>query len=249
MDNLYDDQFFSAISGGARRSALRVLPVVVDMIKPRSVVDVGCGTGDWLSTLTEITACEVVGLDGDYVPIDLLAIPHDSFIPTDLSQPFALDRPFDLAMSLEVAEHLPPSRASGFVHDLTHLASAVLFAAAIPNQGGVGHINEQWQSYWIDLFTQNGFEAWEVIRPDVWNDNEVAFCYRQNMFLFVDPSAHGHRPELAPTIADAVHPELLRLAVNAGADLTLREVLTQLPSATGRSLTHHLGRIRPSPRR
>lgn len=57
------------------------------------------------------------------------------------------NRRFDLAMTIEVAEHLTPVRADSFVEDLTRLSDVVLFSAAIPAQGGINHVNEQWQSY------------------------------------------------------------------------------------------------------
>jgi SAM-dependent methyltransferase len=247
---LYDDRFFAeqADDGGATASAQRVLPLVLDLLTPRTVVDVGCGTGGWLHTLTTLADVDITGLDGDYVPRDRLAIPVDRFVPTDLARPVRLDQRFDLAMSFEVAEHLPASRSAGFVEDLTRLADAVLFSAAVPGQGGVGHINEQWPSYWIEHFAQQGFEAWDLVRPALWHDPDVAYCYRQNTFVFVDPAVHGHRPDLAPAVPDAAHPELLRLAVEATATVSLRDAVTQLPPALGRSLAFHTRRIRSARR-
>src|SRR4051794_37590040 len=234
----YDEQFFAEMTESqlAARSARQVLPLVVGLVAPRSVVDVGCGTGDWLRELSAVTDCEILGLDGDYVPSEYLAIPAGSFVATDISRPIRLDRRFDLAMSLEVAEHLPADRAAGFVQDLTLLAPAVLFSAAIPFQGGVEHVNEQPQSYWTKLFGDNGFETWDVIRPAVWDDAEVTFCYAQNMFLFVAPAVHGHRPEAAPAVTDIVHPTMLRRAVaipNPSAGL--REIGQQLRGSLVRS--------------
>jgi hypothetical protein len=249
MFDVYDKRYFAELAGGALKPALRILPLVLDLIEPESVIDVGCAAGDWLNAVTRISDCEILGLDGAYVPADLLAIPRERFIPTDLRDSLTVGRRFDLAISLEVAEHLPENRADGFVHDLTQLAPAVLFSAAGPGQGGDGHVNVQWQSYWIDLFVKYGYEAWDVIRPAVWDDQEFPYCYQQNMFLFVDPKVHGHRPELAPTIADAVHPELFRLALNLHSSPTLREVLTQLPRASRDSLTYHLSHLQAKLRR
>ena len=65
-----------------------------------------------------------------------------------------LERKFDLAISLEVAEHLKSSSSEDFVQSLTTLAPMILFSAAIPHQGGLHHINEQWLEYWGDLFNK-----------------------------------------------------------------------------------------------
>jgi SAM-dependent methyltransferase len=240
----YGDSFYSAIGGSARQSATKILPIVLDLIKPSRAVDVGCGTGAWLKVLSDATECEILGVDGDYLPRHFLEIPEDRFLPRDLGQSLSLNQAFDLAISVEVAEHLPRTRAAGFVRDLTELAPAVLFSAAVPAQGGIEHINEQWQSYWIDQFAGNGFETWDVIRPAIWDDKSIAYWYRQNMFLFVDPRVHGKDPRLKPSIADAVHPEMLRFSIEAAQPPSLRSLLPQLPLAARRSLTHHASLLR-----
>ena len=75
-------------------------------------------------------------------------------MPFDLNQPFTLDRTSDLVVCLEVAEHVPPLSAGDFIASLTRLASIILFSAAIPYQGGDGHLNEQWPEYWADPLQQ-----------------------------------------------------------------------------------------------
>jgi hypothetical protein len=84
-----------------------------------------------------------------------------------------------------VAEHLPESRAASFVNSLTNLGPVVLFSAAIPCQGGDGHINEQWPGYWAELFARSGFVAIDCIRSRVWDNEQVAYYYAQNMVLYV----------------------------------------------------------------
>jgi len=93
----------------------------------------------------------------------------------------------------------------------------VLFSAAIPFQGGAGHVNERWPSYWAGLFARHAFVAIDVVRPHVWNDPTVAFWYAQNTILYVEAS-HPVVAAPAPTSAaspdsptvplDLVHPAL-----------------------------------------
>ncbi len=99
--------------------------------------------------------------------------------------PLPLERTFDLVVSLEVAEHLPPESAPAFVGSLARLGPAVLFSAAIPYQGGEHHLNEQWPDYWAELFEQNGFVAIDCVRRNVWSDERVLYWYAQNTLLFV----------------------------------------------------------------
>jgi SAM-dependent methyltransferase len=147
----YDDAFFSEHRDGAYSSAAVVAPLIVDLIAPRRVIDVGCGTGTWLRVFSEL-GCDVLGVDGAYVPRGHLEIPSRLFIEQDLVYPLGLTGTWDLAISLEVAEHLPSSSAAAFADGLAGLAPVLLFSAAIPNQGGLQHLNEQWPAYWIEHF-------------------------------------------------------------------------------------------------
>jgi len=154
----------------------------------------------------------MLGLDGDYVPRDQLAIDGALFRSTDLAVPFDLGRVYDLVVSLEVAEHLPASAAEDFVASLVRHGSLVLFSAAIPGQGGTGHLNEQWQIYWVEAFARHGYRAYDVVRPAIWNIQEIASCYRQNTLVFATETAVAQSPKLSavrslpPTMVNLVHP-------------------------------------------
>ena len=197
----YDREFFeryqqSALRHGAKSSADVMVPLVVQLLGPQSVVDVGCGTGTWLNAFEAQGVSDFLGLDGDYVGEDALEIAADRFISADLRAGVSLDRRFDLAVSLEVAEHLPPESAAEFVASLTRLAPVVMFSAAIPHQGGIGHVNEQWPEYWQELFARSGFLAVDCIRPKVWENQNVRVWYAQNTLLFVDQAHLETQPEL-----------------------------------------------------
>ena len=103
----------------------------------------------------------------------------------DLAQPLQIDRRFDLALSLEVAEHLPPECGSEFVQTLTDLSSVILFSAAIPFQGGTDHLNEQWPEYWADRFDARGYVPIDCIRRRIWRNEDVEWWYAQNLMFFV----------------------------------------------------------------
>ena len=136
-------------------SARVVVPMVIELTHPSSVLDVGCGRGAWLSAFIANGIEQVVGLDGDYIKPSTLLFPADRFRPTNLSIKFEIppDR-FDLAICLEVAEHLPAPNSRHLVRQLTSAASQVLFSAAPPGQGGGGHINCKPLSYWRKIFEE-----------------------------------------------------------------------------------------------
>jgi hypothetical protein len=208
----YSEQFFVGQKDLSYQSARQVVPIVQQFVPVRSVCDVGCGVGTWLRSFHEAGVQDVVGFDGHYVDKNLLEIPSSSFHEADLRQPLRLDRTFDLAVSIEVAEHLPESRGASFVEDLTRLAPVVLFSAAIPRQGGTAHINEQWQSYWANLFAQLDFVTCDVLRPIIWNNSEIARWYRQNIILFCRRDFLPEVPSLNATEGSSlplavVHPQ------------------------------------------
>ena len=187
--NAYDSTFFDSIAKTANDSADAVVPLVVQLLNPTSVVDFGCGEGVWLNAFRRHGVADVFGVDGDYVDRAKLLIPRETFVSADLERPVTVGRNFDLAISLEVAEHLKPSAGEQFVRTLTEHSNTVLFSAAVPGQGGTRHINEQWTPYWESLFEERGFRRIDSIRPLIWNNKQVAWWYRQNMLLFASDAA------------------------------------------------------------
>lgn len=184
----YNEKFFDRLADGSLRSARAVVPIILDLVGAKCVVDFGCGEGAWLKACLEHGVESVVGLDGDYVKLDKLRIDRKDFQAVDLRRPIRLDRRFDLAMCLEVAEHLPRRSARGLVESLVAAAPVVLFSAALPGQGGISHINEQWPFYWERLFAENGMRKYDVVRPMIWKNSSIELWYRQNIYLFCDSS-------------------------------------------------------------
>jgi SAM-dependent methyltransferase len=182
----YTTEFFEVLQEGSRCSAREIIPILLEFIQPCSVVDVGCGDGTWLSVFQDFGIDEYLGIDGHYVDQAILKIPTERFLPFDLSQPIQLDRQFDLVMSLEVAEHLASDVAEVFVDSLTRLGKVILFSAAIPFQGGVEHVNEQWLDYWAALFNRKGYIAVDCLRRRIWQNEKVEFWYAQNTVFFVE---------------------------------------------------------------
>ena len=182
-ENVYSPQFYAKHQGGARQSAGVIVPLILELIHPRSVIDIGCGVGTWLSVFKANGVDDIFGVDGPWVRRDRLEIPRDQFKSHDLTQPFDMSRQFDLVMSLEVAEHLPAESAATFVDSLTGMGPVILFSAAIPFQGGAHHVNEQWPDYWAALFARKGYRVIDAIRPRVWQNPSVEWFYAQNALL------------------------------------------------------------------
>ena len=172
---------------------------------PRSVVDVGCGTGTWLHVCKESGVGTILGIDGDNVDLNSLHIDRTEFKSFDLTKPLALDQAFELAICLEVAEHLPEASADQLVDTLCRLSDRILFSAAMPEQGGQNHLNEQFFDYWKDKFNQRGYLCRDAFRNTIWNDTRVDAWYRQNMYLVEKVQ---NTPVTQEPINSYYHPEI-----------------------------------------
>jgi SAM-dependent methyltransferase len=238
----YDKQFYVDQGDRSYQSADCVLPLVLSIVPAQSAIDVGCGIGTWAAKLLEFGVTDVLGIDGEYVDRSLLRIPQDRFQPWDLEKRISMNRRFDLAVCLEVAEHLPPQRARTLVEDLVKLAPIVLFSAAIPGQGGVNHINEQYLSYWAEFFAAQNYVLLDVLRPRLWNDTRCDWWYRQNAVLFVHNDNPISRLQV-PTGIDYIHPHLHKRA-HEDLDLcgkpTLGFLLRSFPASLRRSFQKRL---------
>lgn len=185
MRTEYTAAFYKEVEEGTARAANIVAPFLIRNFKLTRVIDVGCGTGIWLKIFSDHGARDIQGYDGDWVDRAQLRIPAERFHAHDLEQPLNVPEQFDLAISLEVAEHLSEQRADGFVEDLTKLADVVLFSAAIPYQLGTLHINCQWPEYWCAKFRTSGFSAFDCFRPLLWDDASIPYWYKNSMLLYV----------------------------------------------------------------
>jgi SAM-dependent methyltransferase len=232
---LYSKKFFREVSKGSSNSAAKMVPFVVSLVQPSSVIDIACGTGEWIAAFMRYGVVDVLGIEGAHIEKSQLRIPASLISTMDIERPIKLSRMFDLAVSLETAEHLSPHRAASFVRDLTNLSPVVLFSAAIPGQGGANHVNEQWPTYWSELFSNNSFRLIDF-RAQFWNEASIEWWYRQNVLLYAREDhfsrfAHACRP--GPL--DIIHPLYV-------GQPTVGTVLRSFPAALKRSITGRLFR-------
>ena len=206
------------VSRHSLNSANVVIPFLRKYLHAASVVDLGCKHGEWLASFKQFGADRVLGLDLEKRRPFVLLEPSE-FQAGDLTRPVLIDDCFDLAVCIEVAEHLPPAAAEPLVDTLARLAPVVLFSAATPGQGGHGHLNEQPRTYWRRLFAARGFTYLDCVRPHVWQDPRVALWYRLNMVLFAHEEGLARWPALREEAArpladdiDLVQVDRLRLS-------------------------------------
>jgi SAM-dependent methyltransferase len=183
----YNDDFHKIHFQNSINSANELVPLFLNYFKPKSVLDIGCGLGTWLSVF-EQNECDVVGIDGDYINIQDLVFDKSKFVSHDLNSSFNLKKKFDLAISLEVAEHILPENAKIFIDSICLHSDVVLFSAAIPGQEGTLHYNEQYSNYWIEIFSKNGYQCIDFLRYKIWKNEKISWWYRQNILVFIKES-------------------------------------------------------------
>lgn len=197
--SLYDRHYYSNQKEGSLASARVIVPIVMELVRPRSVIDIGCGVGTWLKIFSDMGISHITGIDGPWINSEQLCIPKERFHPSNL-ECLELHEKADLAVCLEVGEHLPLSTAPRLIQALTTIAPVVLFSAAIPLQGGTNHINEQWPQFWAELFNARGYLPVDAIRRRIWNNENVEFWYAQNILLYVKKEKLSHYEALAAEI-------------------------------------------------
>lgn len=173
----------------AERSSAGVIAAINANASYDSVVDVGCGTGLWLAGMLSAKSLDSwAGLD--FLPYDrhLFSIDAEHYVQTDLNGDYSKSAPaqgYDLAVSMEVAEHIQPSNSRRFIRNLTQLSGQIVFSAAIPFQGGTGHINENWPEYWAALFREHDYFPVDCFRSALWENQGVCGWYSQNLLLYL----------------------------------------------------------------
>lgn len=203
--NEYSIDFYSELELTSATSAKVLVPLLLDRFKPSSVVDFGCGSGEFVRAFIANGVADVVGLEGEWI-LDVKSISSDKWLRVhDLKSPIDLNGKFDMAICLEVAEHLPSEYSRILVKSLVNASDRVIFSAAIPGQSGTDHINLQFPEYWATLFQEHQYYLEWDPRPTIWNQKGVAPWYQQNLLVFHKALAFNPNPTMPEK---RFHPEI-----------------------------------------
>lgn len=151
---LYDEEYYKKIDLEEQNQACWLANILVDMYHPSSVVDFGCGAGTYLKPFLD-RGIRCLGIDNESAAKSASSVGQHITI-CDMVDDLQIGQ-FDIAICLETLEHIAAPHADRALDNLTNASELVVFSAAPPGQGGVGHLNCQPPEYWRDAFARRGF--------------------------------------------------------------------------------------------
>ena len=189
----------------SRSSARFLVPFLLQNLEFDSVIDIGCGDGQFVYEFIKNGVNEVRGIEGKWI-LEAIDKSGSPWLHTaDLADEIIFDKKFDLAICLEVAEHLDEIHADTLVRNLVNASDVIFFSAAIPGQGGTNHVNLQYPDYWAAKFSKFGyFLEWDP-RDLLSGNKEVAPWYQQNCLLYKKSSSSASTFVIPKVIK---HPEI-----------------------------------------
>lgn len=131
------------------------------MFKGQSVVDLGCGVGDYVHFLRDRNV-DCIGYDGNPTT-QFLANDRTFCQVLDLAERVSFEKQFDWVLSLEVGEHIPETYEQEFMDNIgRHCARGAVISWAVPGQSGRGHYNCRTNDYIIGQMIDRDLEIDEA---------------------------------------------------------------------------------------
>lgn len=154
---IYNQEFYAQYEREAV-GYLIIAHAIHSTIKFKSILDVGCGPGRVMHHLMEL-GHDVYGFDGSRHALEAAPVAVRPYIECKNLVTDEVDfGRHDLVISTELAEHLDAEHADRLVEIVTrHASDRIFWAAAIPGQGGLDHVNEQLPEYWYEKFGNHDF--------------------------------------------------------------------------------------------
>jgi len=188
-DDLYDETFYLTYTAQVGESAHGIVNSIMQHMAPKSLIDVGCGSGEIIDRFRDV-GVTVYGCDYSDAALRICRAKNLNVAKIDLEGDIIKSVKWraDVVISTEVAEHIAASCADNYVKLLCRTAERyIVITAATPGQGGTHHINEQPNDYWIEMFKQQGAiffnDLTRTFRQE-WKDSGVDGHRANNVLVF-----------------------------------------------------------------
>jgi SAM-dependent methyltransferase len=179
----YDSEFYDKHVKYYQKGLESYRNFLLDDCKATSVVDVGCGMGDWIAPLQDKVS--VLGIDFSVGAVEKQQLKPENFMKHDLTKPINSVSPRDVVCSLEVYEHIMPEHEDTYLSNLMAFSPRlVVISCAPPGQWGRGHHNPCTKEHVIEKFTALGYEQDEVLTKKFSKLPGLATFYRKNTVVF-----------------------------------------------------------------
>lgn len=188
MSKFYNSNYFS--SSIFEYDYAAIAETIIKEYQPKTIIEFGCGTGA-LAREFASRGITVVAIDGYSMP-DFSNYSDVKFTKIDLNnvnetQKFlsSFNSKFDLAISIEVAEHLNPDVSQSFIQWMTSVADVVVFSAAVPHQDGDGHINCRTRQDWYKFLKKSDFVIADTLRIHFTSNLRLGLWHKLNVIDYV----------------------------------------------------------------
>ena len=191
VDGAYNESFFGWDNNALQQQQLAqyLVPKIVERFRPKYVLDIGCGTGQWLDEYRKYKV-RTRGIESASAAwVSMSEKTQKNVVKWDLRNKLKKTYKPDLVQSLEVAEHIEEDYADVFIYNLVkHNADIIFLTAAPPGKGGNQHVNCQEREYWMAKMKNNGYLFDQDILNEVlgWGTLEKSpVWWSTNLMVFI----------------------------------------------------------------
>ena len=183
---IYDEKYYERrLLNAVREDTNYMGNMLIREFNPNSIIDIGCGVGNLLEPFLA-NGIKIKGIEGNPAAFEYAVVPKENLTQHDLREPYYPECEYDLAISIEVAEHLSKRFADTFVDTIARCSGTAVITAATPGQGGTHHVNEQPHEYWISKFEERNFlfdeQKTKIFRREL--DLETRTNIPENILVF-----------------------------------------------------------------
>jgi hypothetical protein len=154
---MYTRDFHKSIENDEHPQAVRLADYIANYLTPSTFLDFGCSTGLYMKEVqTVLPTIPTVGFEFSQDAVDCALCKN--IYQTDLTEDVHIVKnPNTLGLCLEVLEHIEDIHWKQVLTNMTHSCDKLIFSAAVPGQGGTGHINCRPKIDWIKRFHELGW--------------------------------------------------------------------------------------------